>query len=96
MVAVQPEADCVKTIQTAEEKLADKKRDLEKFQVNFSQITTQIRSLLILSHIKAVTHYCLVHLNFTPIPGRRTGEIQGQYGERTLDRMRQMFSFNKS
>jgi len=38
LVAVQPEADCVKTIQTAEEKLADKKRDLEKFQSEFCEI----------------------------------------------------------
>ena len=33
LVAVKPEADCVKTIQTAEAKLADKKKELEKFQV---------------------------------------------------------------
>ena len=33
LVAVQPQADCVQTIQRAEEKLAAKKKDLEKFQV---------------------------------------------------------------
>ena len=33
LVAVQAQADCVKTIQRAEEKLAEKKKDLEKFQV---------------------------------------------------------------
>ena len=35
LVAVKPEADCVKTIQTAEAKLADKKKELEKFQVSY-------------------------------------------------------------
>ena len=33
LVAVSKDADCVKTIQTAEEKLADKKKELETFQV---------------------------------------------------------------
>jgi hypothetical protein len=33
LVAVQPQADCVLTIQRTEEKLAAKKKELEKFQV---------------------------------------------------------------
>jgi len=38
LVAVQPAADCVKTIQTAEEKLAEKKRELEVFQSEFCEV----------------------------------------------------------
>jgi len=38
LVAVHPEADCVKTIQTAEEKLSEKKKELEKFQTEFCEI----------------------------------------------------------
>merc|ERR550534_715091 len=38
LVAVKPEADCVKTIQTAEAKLADKKKELEKFQSEFCEV----------------------------------------------------------
>lgn len=38
LVAVQPEADCVKTIQTTEEKLAAKKKELEKFQTEFCEV----------------------------------------------------------
>ena len=33
LVAVNPEASCVQTIQTTEERLAAKKKELEKFQV---------------------------------------------------------------
>lgn len=38
LVAVNKEADCVKTIQTAEDKLAEKKRELEKFQTEFCEV----------------------------------------------------------
>jgi len=38
LVAVQPAADCVKTIQTAEEKLAEKKKELEVFQSEFCEV----------------------------------------------------------
>ncbi len=39
LVAVHPEADCVKTIQTTEEKLALKKKELEQFQVVTQEYT---------------------------------------------------------
>ncbi|XP_023337500.1 chaperone protein dnaJ 15 isoform X2 [Eurytemora carolleeae] len=38
LVAVHPEADCVKTIQTTEEKLALKKKELEQFQTEFCEV----------------------------------------------------------
>lgn len=37
LVAITPEADCVKTIQTTEEKLASKKKELENFQAEFCE-----------------------------------------------------------
>jgi len=38
LVAVQPAAECVKTIQSAESRLAEKKKDLEKFQSEFCEV----------------------------------------------------------
>jgi len=38
LVAVNPEASCVQTIQTTEERLAAKKKELEKFQSEFCEV----------------------------------------------------------
>jgi hypothetical protein len=44
---VQPQADCVKTIQRAEEKLSEKKKELEKFQVTFpTNVYSTLREIM--------------------------------------------------
>ena len=50
-MSVSTDANCVQTIQTTEEKLAEKKKELENFQVFFTCLIEQKENKIILCFI---------------------------------------------
>ena len=58
-MSVSTDANCVQTIQTTEEKLAEKKKELENFQVFFTWLTEQKEDKIILLIVVMYIILCL-------------------------------------